>query len=282
MIEVNIGFIGAGNMGEAMIAALLSSGLSAPKHLFACDADASRIDFLKTKYAIHALPAASDIVSACDVIIFAVKPQSMGELLNTLQSKGVFKTIAGRKRFISIAAGIRIEKLEESIYAGLDKNMQSRLPVIRVMPNTPALVGEGISGICANAHADKEDLEIAKAILSAMGNVFECREAEMDAVTALSGSGPAYCFYLAEAMINAGCHLGFDLKRSSELVLSTLKGAVALIEKLGQPAEELRRRVTSPGGTTEAAIRHLDDRNVKQAIEEAIFAAAKRSSELSA
>lgn len=279
---MRIGFIGGGNMGQAMIAALLSSGRSAPPQVFACDIAASRTDVLKQTYGIHILSTPREIIHSCDIVVFAVKPQSIGPLLEALRSDRVFKDAAGRKRLISIAAGIRIEKLEESIYSGLDEKNKARLPVIRVMPNTPALVGAGISGICANAYTGDDDLKIARALLSAMGEVFDCREADMDAVTAISGSGPAYLFYLAEAMIRAGVRLGFDATRSTALVRFTLKGAVALMEKLNLPPEELRRRVTSPGGTTEAAIGHLDQRAVKQAIEEAILAAAKRAEELSA
>jgi len=155
------------------------------------------------------------------------------------------------------------------------------MPVLRVMPNTPALVLSGMSGVCANEYATAEDMEIAKTILSAMGQVFECQEKDMDAVTAMSGSGPAYGFYLVEAMIEAGISLGIEKQKAEKITIATLKGALALLESQKESAEELRKKVTSPGGTTEAAINYLDSNKVKKHIENAIIAAAQRSKALS-
>jgi len=155
------------------------------------------------------------------------------------------------------------------------------MPIIRVMPNTPALVLEGVSGMSANRHASAEDVETARRILSAMGSVVLFDEADLDAVTAVSGSGPAYVFYLAEAMINAGVQLGLSMENARELAVGTLKGAAALMEQRGEPPEDLRRKVTSPGGTTEAAIKVLDTDDTQAVIVKAIEAAAERSRELS-
>jgi pyrroline-5-carboxylate reductase len=143
-------------------------------------------------------------------------------------------------------------------------------------------VGAGVSGLCANIHATPEDIETAKNILLTMGTVLECKEKDMDAVTAMSGSGPAYCFYILEAMMKAGLELGFTATTAADLTVSTFKGALALLEHQKKPPGELRRKVTSPGGTTEAAIRILDDHGVKDSIVSAIHAAARRSKELSA
>jgi pyrroline-5-carboxylate reductase len=193
----------------------------------------------------------------------------------------LFAETTGRKLILSIAAGIRISMFEEYLYPAIDAVQQARLPILRAMPNTPALVRSGMTGLCANRHATADDIGLIRKLLSAMGQIIDCTENEMDAVTALSGSGPAYCFYLAESMIEAGIELGFSPAVAAELTVNTLKGAVALLEQSKESPETLRGRVTSPGGTTEAAIRVLDEHFVKQAFVSAILAAARRSKELS-
>jgi pyrroline-5-carboxylate reductase len=216
------------------------------------------------------------------VVIFAVKPQTMASVLSDLKDKNVFLAVTRKKIFISIAAGIPIKTLESYIYAEGAAARKNLMPILRVMPNTPALVRAGVSGLCANATAVPEDMSVARKILGAMGKVFECDEREMDAVTAVSGSGPAYCFYLAEAMATAAAELGLSAEDAAAMTTATLKGAVALLESQSETAAELRKKVTSPGGTTEAAIRVLDDHQVKQSIIQAVAAAARRSRELSA
>jgi pyrroline-5-carboxylate reductase len=185
------------------------------------------------------------------------------------------------KLVISIAAGIRIEKIETALLGGLSPEKHSLLPIIRVMPNTPALVLKGVSGMSANSHASVGDVEAARRILSAMGTVVLFDESDLDAVTAVSGSGPAYVFYLAESMINAGVELGLSMESARELAVGTIKGAVALMEQGGESPEELRRKVTSPGGTTEAAFKVLNADGAQASIVKAIKAAAARSTELS-
>jgi pyrroline-5-carboxylate reductase len=171
--------------------------------------------------------------------------------------------------------------LEDSIYKDLDERRKRLIPIFRIMPNTPALIGAGMSGLCANIHATADDVETVKKILMPMGKVLKCQEKDMDAVTAMSGSGPAYCYYIVEAMVTAGIALGFSEAIATDLTVSTFKGAIALLEHLKDSPEQLRRKVTSPGGTTEAAIRVLDDHGVKDTIVQAIQAAARRSNELS-
>ena len=149
------------------------------------------------------------------------------------------------------------------------------------MPNTPALVLKGVSGLSANRHASSEDVQSAQRILAAMGSVVIFEESDLDAVTALSGSGPAYAFFLAESMIDAGIALGLTPEKARELTIGTMKGAVAMMEAGNEPPEELRRKVTSPGGTTEAAFKVFDKNNVRQVIVDALTAAADRSRELS-
>jgi pyrroline-5-carboxylate reductase len=276
-----IGFIGAGNMGQAMIGALIQSGVAAPSEIFIHEIRKDHADLLKSKYGITLLPDNGNIVRNCDVVVFAVKPQTLDGVLSELQSNKAFHDVVGRKLIISIAAGKRMAMFEEFIYSELADAQKRRIPILRIMPNTPALVGAGMSGLCANIHAVPTDIEAAKRMLLPMGNVLECQEKDMDAVTALSGSGPAYCFYFVEAMVKAGMELGFSEATASDLTISTFKGALALLENLQDSPAQLRRKVTSPGGTTEAAIRILDDNGVKASIVHAIHAAARRSYELS-
>ena len=280
-ISHKIGFIGAGNMGQAMIGALIKSQSSAPSDLFVCDIIKKQTDALQKTYGIKVLPDNSTLIETCDVIIFAIKPQSVEQVLADLQASSVFKNISGRKIFISIAAGTPIRKFERYIYDAIKDDKKKQMPILRVMPNTPALVLSGMSGLCANNYATSEDIDITTRILSSMGKVIECRESDMDAVTAVSGSGPAYCFYLAEAMIEAAVNLGISPKNASEMATATLKGAMILLENQSISAQELRQKVTSPGGTTEAAIKVLDDNDVKKIIIQAVTAAAQRSKELS-
>ena len=276
-----IGFIGAGNMGQAMIGALIASGCAAPENVFVSDVSRARIHDLAKTYGIVALPDNASIIQSSDIIIFAVKPQSLDALLSEMAEAHAFQNATGKKILISIAAGFPIRKYEKYVYAGLDSERGKRLPILRVMPNTPALVLAGMSGLCGNAFAGKKDMDIAATILSAMGKVIRCNENDMDAITAMSGSGPAYCFYVVEAMIGAGTRLGLSPENAAELTIETFKGALALLESQNISPEALRQKVTSPGGTTEAAIRVLESRMVKQAFSDAISAADERSKELS-
>ncbi len=277
----NIGFIGAGNMGQAMIGALVASGCAAPSSLFIRDVSPIRTDELNKTYGITVLPGNAEIIQTSDIVVFAVKPQALDALLAELTAAHAFENTTGKKIFISIAAGFPIRKFEKYIYAGLVADRRNHMPILRVMPNTPALVLSGMSGLCGNAFAKPEDMDIATIIFSAMGKVIHCNESDMDAITAMSGSGPAYCFYVVEAMVDAGISLGLSPEHATELTLTTFKGALALLENQKIPPQELRQKVTSPGGTTEAAIRVLESRSVKQAFSDAISAAARRSKELS-
>jgi len=280
-ISHKVGFIGAGNMGQAMIGALIESQCSAPSDLFVCDVIKKLTDAVQKTYEIRVLPDNRSLIETCDVIIFAVKPQSIEQVLSDLKASSVFNEISGKKIFISIAAGTPIRKFERYIYDAIADDKKRQMPILRVMPNTPALVLSGMSGLCANDYATAADMQIAKKILSAMGKVIECQESDMDAVTAVSGSGPAYCFYLAEAMIEAAEKLGISPENAAEMTAATLKGAMILLENQSISAKELRQKVTSPGGTTEAAIKVLEDNSVKQIIIQAVTAAAQRSKELS-
>ncbi len=278
-LHKSIGFIGAGTMGEAMISAIIQAGVIAASAVTASDVNPDRLDRLKHSYSIQVTDDNFDLFSAHDIVILAVKPHHVGTILSGIAASKGYRII-NRKLVISIAAGIPISKIEKCLYPPLDATSRSHLPIIRVMPNTPSLVLAGMSGMSPNGHATAEDLAAAEKILKAMGNVIEFKEADLDAVTAVSGSGPAYIFYYIESMIEAGVKSGLSSADASELVLTTVKGAVKLLEDRGDSPEHLRRLVTTPGGTTEAALKVLETRHFKQAIVDAIAAAAEKSREI--
>ena len=275
----SIGFIGAGTMGEAMISALIQAGVIAASAITASDVSPDRLDQLKRSYAINVTDDNFSLFSACDIVIMAVKPHYVGTILSSIAASKDYR-IVNRKLVISIAAGIPISKIEKCLYPPLDATSCSHLPIIRVMPNTPSLVMAGMSGMSPNGYATPDDLADAERILKSMGNVIEFKEADLDAVTAVSGSGPAYIFYYIESMIEAGVKSGLSLADTSELVLTTIKGAVKLLEDRGDSPEHLRKLVTTPGGTTEAALKVLETRHFKQSIVDAIAAATTKAREI--
>ena len=209
----------------------------------------------------------AEAAALADTLVLVVKPQDMGGLLSEIHDH-----VAEGNLVVSLAAGITTTYLESRLPQGR--------PVVRVMPNTPALVDQGMAAISAGAHCDPEHLHEAQALLAATGKVLEVPEKLQDAVTAISGSGPAYIFYVVEAMIEAGVVLGMPRTTATELVVQTLYGAATMIKETGQHPTVLREQVTSPGGTTAAALRELDDHKVRAAFITAMEAAAKRSAEL--
>jgi len=278
-LHKTIGFIGAGTMGEAMISALIQAGVIAASAITASDVSRDRLESLKRSYGIHVTEDNFSLFSDCDIVILAVKPYHVVTILSEIAAMKGYRVI-NRKLVISIAAGIPISKIENCLYPPLDVTSRSHLPVIRVMPNTPSLVLAGMSGMSPNSHATADDLVTAERILEAMGNVIEFKEADLDAVTAVSGSGPAYVFYYIESMIEAGVKSGLSSTDASQLVLATIKGAVKLLEERGDSPEHLRRLVTTPGGTTEAALKVLETRHFKQSIVDAIAAATEKAREI--
>jgi pyrroline-5-carboxylate reductase len=275
-----VGFIGAGNMGEAMINGLIKSALCEPGQIWASDVRVARLRQLKDTYQIHATEDNIAVFEQADVVVLAVKPQHMDGVLGHL-SRTFPRTITGVKLIISIAAGFPIARIERHLYQDLDESSKGLLPIIRVMPNTPALVLAGMAGMSGNSYAGASDLNQARDLLAAVGRVIEFEEKDLDAVTALSGSGPAYVFYVIEALVEAGAGLGLRPSHALELTLETIKGSVRLLEETGEAPASLRKKVTSKGGTTEAALNVLDRHGVKGHLMDAIRAAAERSKELS-
>ena len=279
-LNKKIGFLGAGSMGEAFVAALIRSGLAKAEQITINDISSERIDIMKKRYGVNAVNTSAALFRDCDMVTLAVKPQQTPELLANITARDDYN-ITERKLFISIVAGIPIQKIESFLYASLTETQQVNLPIIRVMPNTPALVLAGMSAMSANDNANDNDIETTRTILAALGRVIECDEKDLDAVTALSGSGPAYIFYAIEAMIEGGIANGLSPENAALLTLTTIRGAVRLIEERNESPVDLRRKVTSPGGTTEAALAVLEKNHVKKSIVDAISAAAARSKELS-
>ena len=279
--DKKIGFAGAGAMGAAMIGSLIKAGIFDPSSIFIHDIDAGRMDDLKSRHGIWPIETMGRLFSISDIFVLAVKPQVFDPVLASIVSGDDYK-ITGRKLAISIAAGVSLKKIEAALYAPLSDSQRANLPIMRVMPNTPALVSEGMSGACGNRHVTDPDKACVKAILGAMGESIEFDETDMDAVTAVSGSGPAYVFYIMESMIKAGVGIGLEREDAEKLVVQTFKGAVALMEKSGETPDALRAKVTSPGGTTEAAVAALNHRGVDGWIGEAVKAAWARSKELMA
>lgn len=278
--DVRIGFIGAGNMAEAMAGALVSSGKMQSRQLTLCDIREDRLSYLETQYNVHTATSAAETFETSSTVVLAVKPQGMRALLEEFRDKGLHRA-AQHKQIITIAAGLPLSFYEEILYEGLDETSAARLPIMRVMPNTPALVLAGMSGLCGNTHTAPSDMDLAESLLSSMGDVLRVTEKQMDGVTAVSGSGPAYFFYFVEAMVKTAEKMGFQSSEANRLALATLNGAAKLLLDSGEEPADLRRKVTSPGGTTEAAINEMKAQNVGEGIQKGMLAAAQRSRELS-
>ncbi len=262
-----IAFIGAGNMAEALIRGIVGRGLAAPEEIVAGEIDPGRREKAQRELGIRVIADNREAVAGADTVILAVKPQSLDAVVEEIAG-----AVAPGQLVISILAGISTRKLEDKLGAGVR--------VVRVMPNTPALVGAGVSVICAGSRAGEDALAAAGTILEAVGEVRVLDEELIDAVTALSGSGPAYLFLFVEAMARAGEKLGLAPAEAERLAKGTLAGAGQLLAESGRTAEELRRQVTSPGGTTEAALKVFGERGLAGIVEEAMRAAAGRSKEL--
>lgn len=268
MIDKKIGIIGCGNMGEAILSRLANI-LEKSTSIMVSELDAERRDYIQKKYKIIVEIDNNAVVKFADVIILAVKPKDFDKILKEEVCCGASKD----KLLISIAAGITTKYIESIV----GKN----IPVIRVMPNMPAIIGEAISCIAPGSAATQDNVKLTKEIFSAVGDVVEIDEKHIDAVTAISGSGPAYFFYLIEALIEAAEKLGLDKKTASRLVLKTAVGSTKLLEALKEEPQELRKKVTSKGGTTEAALKVFEKKIIKSIIHNAVKAAHKRSKELS-
>jgi pyrroline-5-carboxylate reductase len=256
---------GAGVMGETLLSGLVRSGRDIGD-IVVTERRPEVAEHLKDKYGVQVLDNATAAETA-DVLVLVVKPQDMHGLVGEIR-----RHVAPGNLVVSLAAGITTDFLESRLPEGSS--------VVRVMPNTPALVDEGMAAISPGRHCTEAHLAEAEALLKSCGRVVHVPEAYQDAVTAISGSGPAYIFYVVEAMIEAGVVLGLPRATATELVVQTLFGAATMLRETGEHPTVLRERVSSPGGTTVAALRQLDDHKVRAAFITAMEAAASRSHEL--
>ncbi len=260
-----IAILGAGKIGEALLSGMLSAGYS-PDNLMLTERYPERAAQLEATYRVRAVDTATAARKA-DVLIIAVKPQDIDPLLAELAGLVDPGTLV-----VSLCAG-----LPTTLY---ERRLSDGVPVVRVMPNTPMLVGEAMSAVSAGRFATEAHLELTEGLLASVGKVVRVPESQQDAVTALSGSGPAYFFYLVEAMIDAGILLGLPRPMVTELITQSAVGAARMLRDTGEHPVLLREAVTSPGGTTIMAIRELERHGVRAAFLSAIEAARERSVEL--
>jgi pyrroline-5-carboxylate reductase len=257
-----VAILGAGVMGETLLSGLIRAGRS-PETLMVGERRPHRASELADRYGVR-VAGNREAAAEAQTVVVVVKPQDMGDLIDE---------IAGELRpgqlVVSLAAGITTAYIESRLPEGV--------AVVRVMPNTPALVDEGMAAISPGSHCDEAHLAMAEGMLAAVGRVVQVPEAQQDAITAISGSGPAYLFFVVEAMIEAGVHLGLPRPTATELVVQTVVGSAKLLRETGEHPTVLREQVTSPGGTTAAAIRELEDHKVRAAFLTAMEAARDRS-----
>jgi pyrroline-5-carboxylate reductase len=264
---MTVAIIGAGVMGETLLSGLIRGGYELAD-LMVGEKRPERAVELREKYGVDVV-ANVEAAARADTVALVVKPQDMGEVLTEIAPH-----LRAGQVLISLAAGITTSYIEAHIPDGI--------AVVRVMPNTPALVDEGMAAISAGTHCDEEHLALTEQMLSVTGRVVRIPEKQQDAVTAISGSGPAYLFFVVEAMIEAGVHLGLPRSTATELVVQTVVGSAKLLRETGTHPTVLREQVTSPGGTTAAAIRELEDHKVRAAFITAMEAARDRSVALAA
>ena len=264
---MQIAFIGGGNMGEAILAAVLQKGLAASSDICISDISPERCEYLKEKYQVAVTGSNQDAVQDTDILVLAVKPQNINDIFNELKG-----SLEPDQLILSIVAGVKIN----TIYQALGHHR-----IVRVMPNKPAQVGLGMSGWTATGKVTEKQREWTRTILGAMGReIYFDDEKYLDMVTAVSASGPAYFFLFAECLADAAVDIGLPEKEAEKLVAQTMLGAANLLEKSGETPAELRRKVTSKGGTTERALQVFEEGKLAALIRKAVRAAHRRAKEL--
>jgi pyrroline-5-carboxylate reductase len=264
---MKISFIGGGNMGEAMLSAILDKALSKPQDISVSDISETRRQYLKQKYGVSITSDNKKAVDGAEVVVLAVKPQNLAEVMSELTGQ-----LKPAQLVLSIVAGATIQTLSSGL---------SHRRIVRVMPNTPAQIGEGMSVWTATAEVTKKQRGRASSILGAIGReIYVDDEKYLDMATAVSGSGPAYFFLFVEALVEAAVHIGLSRDMAQELVLQTMLGSGHLIQKSGREPAELRRMVTSPGGTTAEALAELDKGGFTNLVIKAVNAAYNKAKRL--
>jgi pyrroline-5-carboxylate reductase len=266
-LDRKVAFLGGGRMGEALVSGLIRSGGRSADQIMVTSRREERSRELAESYGIDSTLSNADAVSWADVLVLTVKPQDMEVLLSQIQEH-----VTPQQLVVSFAAGIRTSFVE--------KHLPDGVHVVRVMSNVAVLVDEAMSVVAAGSNAEDRHLEVAEELLGYVGRVIRLKEVHLDAITATSGSGPAYFFLLAEAMIEACILLGLSRDVATELIIQTMLGSAKMLRDTGKHPVVLREMVTSPGGTTIAAIRHLEEAGVRAAFLNAIDAACRRSAEL--
>ena len=267
--ETRIAFIGSGVMGEAMVKGLLAQGLTTPECLSASDPWLERLDYIHKTYQIEVSPDNATAVRNAGIVVLRIKTQSLPKVGKDLHIK-----IHPDALLLSIIAGTRINTLQNKLYH--DR-------IVRAMPNTPGQLGKGMTVWTATDHVTERQIKQTEGILGAMGDQLQVdEEGFLDMATGLSGSGPGFVLLLIEAMIDAGVHMGFSRRDAEKMVLQTIDGTVALMRASGRHSAELKNQVTSPGGTTAAGLYELEKASIRAIINDAIFAAYRRSQELGA
>jgi pyrroline-5-carboxylate reductase len=260
-------FIGGGTMAEALLRGLLAAQQLAPEEVIATDVREDRLAYLRHTYGIGTSGSNAEAAALAETVLLAIKPQVMPRALDDLR-----KAVTEQQLIISIAAGISTATIAEAFLRPVR--------IIRVMPNTPALVLEGVSALARGTHATQQDLETTRRLFDAVGKVVIVDEPLMDAVTGLSGSGPAFVFLMIEALSDAGVKMGLSRDVATALAAQTVRGAARMVLETGKHPGELKDMVTSPGGTTIAGLHALEQGAVRAALINAVEAATRRSQEL--
>ncbi len=261
-----IGFIGGGAMAESLIRGILNAKLVMPSQIGVYDISRERMDYLSNSFSITTAPDIPEIVKKADILFLTIKPQVIAGVIDTIAP-----IVAQTAIVVSVAAGVTIDTLQSRL---------SEVPIIRVMPNTPVAVGEGMSAMALGKFATKEISDPIAKIFASVGRVVTVNEDAMDAVTGLSGSGPAYAFVLIDALADAGVRVGLARQTSIVLAAQTLMGAAKMVLETNEHPAILRDKVTSPGGTTIAGVHVLEQQGVRAALIDAVVAATNRSCEM--
>ncbi|MCG9969547.1 pyrroline-5-carboxylate reductase [Pelotomaculum terephthalicicum JT] len=263
-----IGCLGGGAMGEALVAGMLREGLVDASEIYVSDIEHRRLEYLNKKWGVNTASDNIAVVKAADIIILAVKPQVIIPLL-----KEIVPAVRKEHTFISIAAGVAIEQIQ-SCFAG-------RIPVVRAIPNTPCLVGEGATALSAGKYAGEENMRKAMAVFAAAGKAVVVPEALLDSVTGLSGSGPAYMYVIMEGFIDGAVRLGLPRDTARVLIAQTMLGAAKMVLETGEHPGKLKDMVTTPGGTTMAGLFALEEGGVRALMMKAVANATQRAREMS-
>jgi len=263
-----LGFIGGGNMAEAMVNGLITASFIEARNILVSDPISERLEYMHSEYKVRTTSDNRELVQKSDILVIAVKPQSVKKIL-----KNFADLVDGEKLIVSVAAGVPISLIEEI----LDGKSEKKVPVVRTMPNTPALVQEGVTAICRSEHVTKTEMKIVHRIFEAIGRTVDVEEGHIDAVTGLSGSGPAYIFMIIEALSDAGVKMGLSREVANILTVQTVLGSAKLARESGKHPGELKDMVTSPGGTTISGLHALEEGGLRTTLMNAVENATRRS-----